>query len=174
MTAPPGPDICWPWDMKGPKASDVQRGKGTEGKGRERLEPVPRGNFPTARPQAREKPTNTWAQAVDKSQRVQERGCEQNGPAASCPCSQPRRDAPHPTASLAGPGHPAAAPWQLPGKDPHSLPSSPTAHLPLWAGTHLSHPSTPTPAQSGGYGTATAPVELPGPGDAHGAFPLQL
>lgn len=80
-----------------------------------------------------------------------------DGPSASCPCSQPQRDAPHPTASLAGPGHPAAAPQQLPGKDLHSPPPAPQqTSLSVLLSTHLSHPCTPTPPWSGGYGTATA------------------
>lgn len=138
---------------------------------------MPRGNFPTARPQAGEKPTNTWAQPADKSQRVQEQAVSRNGPSASCPCSQPRHDAPHPTASLAGPGHPAAAPWELPGKKLHSLPSSLTADLPLWAAQHLPlTPQHPNTSPEGGGGRIAQPQHLRschGQGDGHGGFPLQ-
>uniref|UniRef100_A0A663MQG8 Fibulin 7 n=1 Tax=Athene cunicularia TaxID=194338 RepID=A0A663MQG8_ATHCN len=82
--------------------------------------------------QGKNQQTHRHAPQINPSERrsaaVSERG--RTGPPASHPCSlrgrsQPRHNAPHPAASLAGPGHPPAASRQHPGKDPCAPPSSP-------------------------------------------------
>lgn len=84
-------------------------------------------------------------------------GLPASRPCRLCSWTQPRHDAPNPAASLADPGHPAAAPRPRPGKDPRAPHPVPLQTPPPTGGFSGPTSHTPVPHHHPGLGVTAQP-----------------